>query len=271
MRELSPLRPRNDESGFTLIEMVVAMALTLIVLLLLPAILSTTTTATSTSEGTTTGAEDAQLAIQNLDAQVASASQVCLPTPALVGESITLPSGTYTITGVTNATTITLSAVVAAASGLSWSLTSPYQLTTLSGTDGVTNGTNVFTAASGDFYDGFSLRVEQVESQTTDQWEQWQVNTTTGLLQEEHYTPGNAGNGWVTIAKTIYNSTIVPFTEPLAAKGSPQELLIDLQVSEHPGRLSEKLEIKSAVSAFSTPYVLSPTPLCSTTAAAPTS
>jgi hypothetical protein len=47
--------------------------------------------------------------------------------------------------------------------------------------------------------------------------------------------------------------------------------LIDLQVSEHPGRLTEKLEIKSAVSAFSTPYVLSPTPLCSTTAAAPTS
>ena len=136
MRAHSPDRLRNDQSGFTLIEMAVTMALILIVMLVLPAILSTTTTATSTSEGTTTGAADAQLAISNLDAQVAPASQVCLPTQ----------------------------------------FTSP-----ASGTPQ--------TAAS-----GFALRVEQVESSTTDQWEQWLVSTTTGLLQEERYTPGAAGN-----------------------------------------------------------------------------
>ena len=212
MRGHSPDWRGNDQSGFTLVEMVVTMALLLLIMLVLPAILSTTTTATSTSEGTTTVAANAQLAIQNLDAQVASASQVCLPTQ----------------------------------------LTNPASGSPL-------------TVSS-----GFALRVEQVESPTTNQWEQWVVNTSTGLLQEERYTPGDAGNGWVTIAKTIYNATIVPFTEPTAAQGSPQELLIDLQVSEKPGRLSEKLEIKSAVSAFSTPYI-PPTSFCSTTAAAPTS
>ena len=97
------------------------------------------------------------------------------------------------------------------------------------------------------------------------------VNTASGLMQEEMYTPGccwrRVGNG----GEDIYNSTVAPFTEPTAAAGSPQELLIDLQVSEHPGRLSQKLTIKSAVSAFSTPYTLSPTPVCSSTSAEPTS
>ena len=73
------------------------------------------------------------------------------------------------------------------------------------------------------------------------------------------------------MAKTIYNSTVVPFTEPTVAAGSPQELLIDLQVREHPGRLSQKLTIKSAVWASNTPYTLSPTTVCSSTSAEPTS
>jgi prepilin-type N-terminal cleavage/methylation domain-containing protein len=206
-------RARSDSSGFTLVELVVAMALTLVVVALLPRILETTMTATSSAQGTATGAAQAELAIQNLDAQVASASQVCLPTQ----------------------------------------LTDP------------TSGTPVTVTS------GFALRVEQVESATTDQWEQWEVNTSSGLLQEERYTPQQAGGGWVTVAKTIYNSTVVPFTEPSVTAGSPQEVLIDLQVSERPGRLSQKLEIKSAVSAFSTPYTLSPTPLCSSTSAEPTS
>ena len=207
-------RNRDDSSGFTLIELVVAMAITLLVMSAVPSIIEAMTTASSTAEGTAIASEQAQLATDNLDSQVASASQVCLPTqltnPASPGVPMTV---------------------------------SP----------------------------GFALRIEQVTSSTTDQWKQWVVNTASGLMQEETYTPGAAGGGWVTVAKTIYNSTVVPFTEPTAAAGSPQELLIDLQVSEHPGRLSQKLTIKSAVSAFSTPYTLSPTPVCSSTSAEPTS
>ena len=152
---------RNDSSGFTLVEMIVTMAIIMVVMTLLPSILSTTSTATASAEGMVTGAAQAQLAIQSLDAQVASASQVCLPTQ----------------------------------------LTNP------------TIGSPL-TATS-----GFALRVEQVESSTANQWEQWVVNTSSGILQEERYTPGAVGNGWLTVAKTIYNSTVVPFTEPTAAHG----------------------------------------------------
>ena len=154
----------NESSGFTLIEMVVTMAIILVVMSLLPAALSTTQTATASAVGTAAGAAQAQLAIQNLDTQVASANQVCL------------------LTQLTNPT-----------------IGSP------------------LTASS-----GFAVRVEQVESPTTNQWEQWDVNTSLRILQEESYTPGAAGHGWVTVAKTIYNSTVVPFTEPAAAPGSPR-------------------------------------------------
>ena len=71
---------RGESSGFTVVETVVSMALMLLVMAFLPSIIVTTTTATSSAEGTAAGAAQAQLAIQNLDAQVASASQVCLPT-----------------------------------------------------------------------------------------------------------------------------------------------------------------------------------------------
>jgi len=205
----------GDSSGFTLIELVVSMTLVLVVVSLLPSILSTTTTATSSAQSVVAGAAQAELAMQNLDTQVASASQMCLPTQ----------------------------------------LTAPQSGTPL-------------TAAS-----GFALRIEQVTSASTStwRWEQWEVNTTSGLLQEDKYTPGAAGGGWVTVATGISNSTVTPFTSS-PNPGLPQELSIDLQVKEHPGRLSQTLEIRSAVSAFSMANQSLPTtPACATTSAAPTS
>jgi prepilin-type N-terminal cleavage/methylation domain-containing protein len=205
----------GDSSGFTLIEVVVSMTLLLIVVSLLPSILATTTTATSSARAVVTGAAQAELAMQNLGTQVASASQMCLPTQ----------------------------------------LTAPKSGTPL-------------TAAS-----GFALRIEQVTSASTStwRWKQWQVNTTSGLLQEDRYTPGTAGGGWVTVATGISNSTVTPFTST-PNPGLPQELSIDLQVKEHPGRLSQTLEIRSAVSAFSMASSSLPTtPACTTTSAAPTS
>jgi len=212
----APLRmARGDSSGFTLIELVISMALLLIVMSLLPSILSTTTTATSSERAVAAGAAQAELAMQNLDTQVASASQLCLPTQ----------------------------------------LTAP------------TSGTPL-TAGS-----GFALRIEQVTSASTStwRWEQWEVNKTSGLLQEESYTPGAAGRGWVTVASGISNSTVPPFTST-PTPGLPQELSIDLQVKEHPGRLSQTLEFRSAVSAFTmASQSLPTTPACTTTSAAPTS
>jgi hypothetical protein len=190
------------------------MTILLVVVGLLPSILESTMTATSAAEGGATGAAQVELAIQNLDAQVASASQVCLPTQ----------------------------------------LTDP------------ASGTPVTVAS------GFGLRIEQMTSASTYQWEQWSVNSSSGLLQEERYTPQAAGHGWVTVAKTVYNaSTVVPFKVSTASTGSPQKVSIDLQVREQPGRLSEKLEIQSALSAFNTAYTSSLVPACASTNAEPTS
>lgn len=205
------LRHRRSEAGFSLIELIVGMAITILVMSAVPALLQTVNTASSSAQGASIGSEQATLAIQNLDQQVTSASQVCLPT-----EVTTAPE--------------TVSA-------------------------------------------GFALRIEQVEPTGVQQWKQWVVNSTTGLMQEESFTAGGAGNGWVTVAKTIYNPTSnPPFQMPTAATGSPQEVLIDLEVSEQPGRLTQRLEIKSAVSAFSTPYSPSlPTECTDNTATTPSS
>lgn len=213
MRPLRRLRRwftagRDDSSGFSLVELCVAMALTALVMSVVPSVFESVTTASTTSEGTSIGSEQADLAIQNLDRQVASASQVCLPTQVTTTESVT---------------------------------------------------------------SGWALRIYQVEPSGVSQWEQWVVDPTDGVMKEESFTAGGAGNGWITVAHTIYNTTIAPFQEPTAAAGSPQEVLIDLQVSERPGRLTQTLEIKSAVSAFSTPYSSALPTQCSSSATTPTS
>lgn len=70
----------SEVSGFTLIELVITMAITLTVLALLPPLLETTTTASDAAKGTATAQAQVSLAIQNLDNQISSAIQVCAPT-----------------------------------------------------------------------------------------------------------------------------------------------------------------------------------------------
>lgn len=181
----------RDDRGFSLVELCVAMVITAAVMALVPSLFTGVTTASDTAQGTSIGSEQADLAIQNLDRQVASASQVCLPTDVTTSETVTA---------------------------------------------------------------GWALRVYQEEPSGVSQWEQWVVDPTAGIMKEETFSASGGGNGWQTVAHTIYNTTVAPFQEPSSASGSPKEVLIDLQVSEKPGRLTQTLDIKSAVSAFSTPY-----------------
>jgi prepilin-type N-terminal cleavage/methylation domain-containing protein len=201
------VRGREDR-GYSLVELIVALALSALIMSVVPSLFQTVTTASTSAQGTAIGSEQADLAIQNLDRQVASASQVCLPTQVTTAQ---------TATG------------------------------------------------------GWALRIEQVEASGVPQWEQWVVDPASGVMQEESFTPGGAGNGWETVARTIYNTTIPPFQEPTAAPGSPQEVVVDLQVSERPGRLTQTLEIKSAISAFSTPYSPALPTECAASTTTPTS
>jgi len=73
-------RHRGDDSGFTLVEMLVTMVITLVVLALVPPILETAYKSTSDSQSISAGSGEARLAVQNLAAQVGSAIQICLPT-----------------------------------------------------------------------------------------------------------------------------------------------------------------------------------------------
>ncbi|MGH9291624.1 MAG: prepilin-type N-terminal cleavage/methylation domain-containing protein [Acidimicrobiales bacterium] len=206
----APLRGRlrssdvAPEAGFSLVELVVAMAILLVIMAVIPPLLETTTTVTSNAEGTVAAAAQARLAIENLEAQVGSAAAICLPTQLA-------SSGT--------------------------------------------------TATS-----GFAVRVEQVVSASTTgavttqttRWEQWVVNTSANRLEEEQFVPGQPGQ-LVTVARSVVNSSVAPFSLPTPVAGSPQSLAIDLQLRNRSGRLYQSLVIKSSVAAFDTPYGMVPT------------
>jgi hypothetical protein len=114
---------------------------------------------------------------------------------------------------------------------------------------------------------GFGLRVlTYAFGKAT--WDQWTLNTSTHLLQEQDWSPtwttGNAVPAWNTVAQTIVNSTTVPFSLPTVTTGSPQTLSLDLQVKETYGNKSQTVELKGTVAAFDTPYSSNPTVTCAT-------
>jgi prepilin-type N-terminal cleavage/methylation domain-containing protein len=71
---------RDGESGFTMIELAVALTLTLILLSAVPVIITALSDASRYSQGISSGGTQARTAIQQLESRVQSASQVCLPT-----------------------------------------------------------------------------------------------------------------------------------------------------------------------------------------------
>jgi prepilin-type N-terminal cleavage/methylation domain-containing protein len=70
----------RGSDGFTLIELMMAMTVTLILLLMVPVAIKGVTDASAYSQGTVTGSAQVRTAIENLQSRVESASQICLPT-----------------------------------------------------------------------------------------------------------------------------------------------------------------------------------------------
>ena len=96
------------------------------------------------------------------------------------------------------------------------------------------------------------------------------LSTSTHMLEVQvwptTWVPGNAVPPWITIGRSIVNSSTVPFTLPTVVTGSPQVLTVDLQTKEIEGNESQNVEFKSSVTAFDTPYSSNPPVSCATAA-----
>jgi hypothetical protein len=87
---------KNDD-GTTLLELILTMVLTLVVVSVVPPLLSATTTAASTSQQISYGTNSVQIAIQQIDNYVASASKVCV-----ASKPLTFNNGSTATTYTTN-------------------------------------------------------------------------------------------------------------------------------------------------------------------------
>jgi prepilin-type N-terminal cleavage/methylation domain-containing protein len=70
----------RGDRGFTLIEIVVAIGVTLTLLALVPVVIQAVSDAAAFSQGTSAGGAQSINAIEQLESRVESASQICLPT-----------------------------------------------------------------------------------------------------------------------------------------------------------------------------------------------
>lgn len=73
-------RLRRDAEGFTLIELAIALLITMMLLTIVPSVIAAVSDANSYATGTTAGSVQARTAIQDLQYRVQSATQICLPT-----------------------------------------------------------------------------------------------------------------------------------------------------------------------------------------------
>ena len=85
------LRDRDDQ-GFTLVELIVTMFVSLLVMALVLPVIQASVASTTTTRNQTSASAAARVAIENLQAQAASAIQLCLPTQ-LVAAGSTITSG----------------------------------------------------------------------------------------------------------------------------------------------------------------------------------
>ncbi len=84
-RKSAPTRvlqtPRHAGSdGFTLIELAMAMTVTLILLFMVPVAIKAVTDSSAYTQGTAAGSAQVRTALEDLQSRVESASQICLPT-----------------------------------------------------------------------------------------------------------------------------------------------------------------------------------------------
>jgi len=83
-------RKRRTDEGFTLVELMVAMTVTMLLLAILPSLIETVSNSNSYAQGTTTASIQVRTAVQDLEFRVESSSQICLPTQlTTVGPSVT--------------------------------------------------------------------------------------------------------------------------------------------------------------------------------------
>jgi prepilin-type N-terminal cleavage/methylation domain-containing protein len=205
-RQPTSASPRTDQ-GFTLVETITVLFISTVLIAVMTPFLMATTTSLNTSSKLIQAQAQARLAIESMQLQVESASEVCLPTQ--------------------------------------------------------------FTAS------GFSLRILQIvsTSQTggslTDnyRWVQWQLLTTTKVLQEERSTVQSSSGdssitwtgGWMPIATGIANtstgsSPTPPFTLVTPASGSPQGLAVNLIINGATSGTPGSMQLTTDYAAFATPY-----------------
>ncbi|MDR3649833.1 MAG: prepilin-type N-terminal cleavage/methylation domain-containing protein, partial [Acidimicrobiales bacterium] len=92
-------RKRSDDDGFTLIELMVAITITLSLLALVPTVMQAVTHGADYAQGTSAGAAQALTLVQELESRVESASQICLPTQmTTVGPTVTAGFGVRVLT-----------------------------------------------------------------------------------------------------------------------------------------------------------------------------
>ena len=77
--DLSADTRRGDDSGLTLVELLVAAVVTLLVLSTVPALFETVSISSNSSSNISAGTAEARLALESLSAQVVSAVEICLP------------------------------------------------------------------------------------------------------------------------------------------------------------------------------------------------
>ncbi len=73
-------RTRPGDDGFTLIELMVAITITLVLLAMVPTVMESVSHGAAYSQGVAAGAGQALTLVQELESRVESASQICLPT-----------------------------------------------------------------------------------------------------------------------------------------------------------------------------------------------
>jgi type II secretory pathway pseudopilin PulG len=116
---------------------------------------------------------------------------------------------------------------------------------------------------------GFAVRVESLAFGTTE-WDQWMLNTTTHQLEEQRWlatwTTASPVPSWVVIAEPVVNTTVVPFSLPTTATGSPQILGVVLSMTGGQKHTLQTVLVQTTIAALDTPYAPGqPTQPCATT------
>jgi prepilin-type N-terminal cleavage/methylation domain-containing protein len=125
-----------DDSGWTLVELLVAMAISAVAAVLVIPLLTTVTTVTSSTNSTANATAQARQVLQQLSSDIGSstAANICFPAAALTVP----PTTTCTSTQTSGTPLVVLSKVNGVCSWFQWTVTAANQLTQQSALKGAT-------------------------------------------------------------------------------------------------------------------------------------